>query len=1011
MLPLYLSIEGLYSYQDKQEIDFTQLTEAGLFGIFGKVGSGKSTILEAISFALYGETERLNKQEKRAYNMLNLRSDIANIVFEFLNYEGRRFRFTAQWKRRKKFEDTTSLERYAYEWKNGSWIPLDSNDGASVTQLTYPNFRRTIIIPQGQFKEFLELRGKDRSEMMKDIFNLDRFDLGSKVGILQKQNNSKLEQLNGALSGFDAVSTEILHSKQQELDTAQQQLTLVKQETTSLEKEVIRLTESKKIREELAHKKEEVQEYLLEQPRISQLEKELQTYETTQLAFREILNTTHSLNKEKEQLTHKIEQLTTRKLEVLSRLEKEETEWEKIAPDFQRLDLFKAESEDLKLLISIAQNKKQQEALHKRLQDGKPYLLQAQEEEKKLLSSIESEEKRLDELKNTRVDTSVLLALEAWYQTNDNTHSSINELKTQIQRLQNEIVQTTKAFEEQSIPMDNWESALFQQETDLNTEFTSLQQEETHLKVQAKLSEFADNLADGQPCPLCGALDHPYPMINHDVAVNIQEVLGKQTEIKQRLQQLKVNHQVLTAASIRQREKNTQLAQQESNLQKMEEKLNIHREQFRWEEFSPTDKTTYLSYKDKNHLAETHIKLAETSLKEFRVQWQTAQSKIEKYKNSLAEFEQSVVVLDQLNQQNKLQIRQLNIDDFEQYDETALINKKQETENKVKLLEEGHKRLSESIQSLRTEFAHINGERTASKEQFQQLYQQLNNKQAEISSLLKEHGYSDIVQVQHILQKNLNVEHNRKTIQEFNLNLQILLRHIADLEKRIIHDAYEESIYQEKTTLYTLKREEMELQIRVTGALEKEYARLRVEFDKKEKLLEEYEKLTFRKSNLTTLENLFRGSGFVNYVSSIHLQRLCEIANQRFHRLTKNNLSLTINENNEFEVIDFLNNGFKRSVKTLSGGQAFQASLCLALALAENIQSMNKADKNFFFIDEGFGTQDPESMNTVFETLQYLNKDNRIVGIISHVEELKERIPRAITVVNDTEKGSQLRYN
>src|SRR5690606_20061013 len=141
---------------------------------------------------------------------------------------------------------------------------------------------------------------------------------------------------------------------------------------------------------------------------------------------------------------------------------------------------------------------------------------------------------------------------------------------------------------------------------------------------------------------------------------------------------------------------------------------------------------------------------------------------------------------------------------------------------------------------------------------------------------------------------------------------------------------------------------------------------------------------------------------------SIHLQRLCEIANQRFHRLTKNNLSLTINENNEFEVIDFLHNGFRRSVKTLSGGQTFEAELCLALALAENIQSMNKADKNFFFIDEGLGTQDPESMNTVFETLQYLNRDNRIVGIISHVEELKERIPRAITVINDTEKGSQL---
>lgn len=1011
MLPLYLSIEGLYSYQDKQEIDFTHLTEAGLFGIFGKVGSGKSSILEAISFALYGETERLNKQEKRAYNMLNLRSDVANIVFEFLNYEGRKFRFTAQWKRRKKFEDTTSLERYAYEWKDDAWVPLDSNDGTIVTQLTYPNFRRTIIIPQGQFKEFLELRGKDRSEMMKEIFNLDRFDLGPKVAILQRQNSSKLEQLNGALSGFDAVSMEILDSKQQELETAQQHLTLVKEETASLEKEVGRLMEGKKVREELAQKKEEVQEYLLEQPRITQLEKELQTYESTQLAFREILNITHSLNKEKEQLTHKIEQLTTRKAEVLNRLEKEEAEWEKIASDYQRLDLFKAESEDLKLLITILQNKKQQEILHKRLQDGKPYLLQAQEKEKELSASIENEEKRLDELKNTRVDTSVLLALEAWYQTNDNTNSSINELKTQIQQLQSEIAQTTKVFDEQSIPIDNWEPAFLQQETDLNTEFTSLQQEETHLKVQAKLSEFAANLADGQPCPLCGALDHPYPMVNHNVAIKVQEVLGKQAEIKQRLEQLKANHQSLTAASIRWRDKKMQLDQLQSNLKKLEEKLKTQHAQFRWEAFSPTDKTAFLAYKDKNYLTETHIKSGESTLKDLRMQWQTCQSKIEKYKSSLAEFEQNVVVLDQLNQQNKLQIKQLNTDDFEQYDETALINKKQETENKIKSLEEGHKRLSESIQILRTDFAHINGERTAAKEQFQQLYQQLNSKQAEISTLLKEHGYSDIIQVQHILQKNMDVERNRKTIQEFNLNLHILLRNIADLEKRITNDAYEESTYQEKTTLYTLKRKELELQIRVTGALEKDYARLRVEFEKKEKLLEEYEKLTLRKSNLTTLENLFRGSGFVNYVSSIHLQRLCEIANQRFHRLTKNNLSLTINENNEFEVVDFLHNGFKRSVKTLSGGQAFQASLCLALALAENIQSMNKADKNFFFIDEGFGTQDPESMNTVFETLQYLNRDNRIVGIISHVEELKERIPRAITVVNDTEKGSQLRYN
>src|SRR5690606_37210365 len=127
-------------------------------------------------------------------------------------------------------------------------------------------------------------------------------------------------------------------------------------------------------------------------------------------------------------------------------------------------------------------------------------------------------------------------------------------------------------------------------------------------------------------------------------------------------------------------------------------------------------KTAFLAYKDKNYLTETHIKSGGSTLKDLLMQWQTCQSKIEKYKSSLAEFEQNVVVLDQLNQQNKLQIKQLNTDDSEQYDETALINKKQETESKIKALEARRNTASESIPSLRTQFAHVNGERAAARD-------------------------------------------------------------------------------------------------------------------------------------------------------------------------------------------------------------------------------------------------------------------------------------------------------
>ena len=172
--------------------------------------------------------------------------------------------------------------------------------------------------------------------------------------------------------------------------------------------------------------------------------------------------------------------------------------------------------------------------------------------------------------------------------------------------------------------------------------------------------------------------------------------------------------------------------------------------------------------------------------------------------------------------------------------------------------------------------------------------------------------------------------------------------------------------------------------------------------------LDKKEALEKRSLNLSIILNLFKGSGFVEYVSSIYLGNLCDNANERFHKMTRNQLSLRVNENNDFEIIDYLNDGRSRSVKTLSGGQSFQVSLSLALALAESVQSHAKADRNFFFIDEGFGTQDQESVNIVFETLMNLQKENRIVGIISHVEELKEKIPVSLSITKDAERGSMI---
>src|SRR5690606_8582066 len=111
MIPIRLTLEGLYSYQHAQTIDFTSLIEAGLFGVFGKVGSGKSSILEAISFVLYGETERMNVRDNRAYNMMNLKSSRLVIDFEFYNFQDKKYRIYREFKRNsKRYEDVKRTE-------------------------------------------------------------------------------------------------------------------------------------------------------------------------------------------------------------------------------------------------------------------------------------------------------------------------------------------------------------------------------------------------------------------------------------------------------------------------------------------------------------------------------------------------------------------------------------------------------------------------------------------------------------------------------------------------------------------------------------------------------------------------------------------------------------------------------------------------------------------------------------------------------------------------------------
>ena len=115
MIPIELTLQGIFSYQKKQSINFKNLLADQIFGIFGKVGSGKSSILDAITFALYGQIEKMNRQDSVNYNLMNLKSDSMLIDFSFLDDQNQEYRFVVKAKRnKKKFEDV-SLDKTQYK--------------------------------------------------------------------------------------------------------------------------------------------------------------------------------------------------------------------------------------------------------------------------------------------------------------------------------------------------------------------------------------------------------------------------------------------------------------------------------------------------------------------------------------------------------------------------------------------------------------------------------------------------------------------------------------------------------------------------------------------------------------------------------------------------------------------------------------------------------------------------------------------------------------------------------
>ncbi len=1009
MIPIQLTIEGLYSYQNRQIIDFSKLTQAGLFGIFGAVGSGKSSILEAITFALYGETERLNAKDRRSYNMMNLKSDRAYIAFDFLNYENKRFRATREFKRNsKRFEDIKTVGAAFYKWTDDTWIPLQHSKAEEIIGLSYENFKRTIIIPQGQFKEFIELGAKDRTQMMKEIFNLHHFDLQEKVSKLSNKNLTALNQLEGKLSGYDEVSEEKINQLNETL-TEEQKIVLDKKQLFDTANEKLQQLKALKTDfENLENKKSSFTALSHQKPIIDAQKASLELYERIFKVFYQLLTDIDQTEKNIKTLSVQAENEEKQLKISESNLTEISEKINEIKPYFEQLPQKRLEAVDLELIFEVIHFQSEINELKIRTSNGSAKVLEVERAIKMIVETIKESEEKMVQLHKQQIDTDVLMNVGNWFIHQQNLLKNSEIQQGKINQLIKEIERISKELTVDKISVADFENNVKIK----NLEFLSLKKQldekRRGFEVRQELSYFAHNLQHGESCPLCGSLEHPSIIVLDDVTLNLHEIKTESERLENQH-----NHWIDFTEKIRRKIQKLSLVEEQLSMEKttaqnIENQLLKHQSLFVWSGFRADNPEDFEQKRNNSLEIGKEIETKNRFIADQRMMLENEREKVEKFKNALEQFKLDETKKETQIKQNLSNLKVLNYIDFRHFSVD-------EIKQKLNDLKAFNEKTEHDFNQLNQDFNQLNNQISVQKTTLELTQKQLANLSDNLQALnsefdqhLTEQNLPNKEKVSEILNKQWEIEAVKKQIEEFTIVYKTLENQIAELEQKLENVSFNTEEFQQYEQQFSILKTELEQATENVTKTNTEVQRLTKAYKEKQELQTTLNQLQKRTENLKTLTNLFKGAGFVQYVSSVYLKQLCENANIRFHRMTKNQLSLQINENNDFEIVDYLNEGRARSVKTLSGGQSFQVSLSLALALAESVQVHSKAEKNFFFIDEGFGTQDAEAVNTVFETLHHLHKENRIVGIISHVEELKERMPVSLSVIKNEETGSQI---
>ena len=1013
-----LTMNAFMTYKDKTEICFDEMIDHGLYLISGPTGSGKTTIFDAITFALYGVASGSQRNQSSYF-----RSDYADnkeetyveMEFELHNrlYTIRRSPTYTRpgYKTAKMANAYLSYDDTVIEGVKEVNAKINELIGVDVHQ-----FKQIVMIAQGEFTKLIYASSEEREKVLRHIFHSES--LVAFENQLKEETKRYKEQY--AIANQKLISRFQLLSYADSLVEGNLEqfhpmfLQQASDENQKLYEQVLTFkteyTNNKTIYDQFSkdyYEKEKMNESYLQYQQVSQKYTHLLKQEETMKQCKQDIEYIQLIHQNQTflyqyQQTHADIDKTEKQLQsCFKQKETLEKQYQLLQKQYETLPDIKLEKDNLlkkkeKLKQDIEkQNQYQQFNIQynneKKIYETETQVFkQLQDNLTKLTNRMTHDQENVNRLASLELDYQQYLQLK---KESEEKQKTINQLS--------EYYDTWAIHQEKHFELAQKYKAI---ENDFHNLDMKYQNEDEKFKQQ-QAGILALNLKENEPCPVCGSTHHPHlAKVSLEVLSSIElEKLNKEVE-RSRKQKDNAYQEVLSH--------NEKIKEIQAKMTLLKERLGIHDELSK-EVFIQlmNDVTQDISQKDKQYKGVSdeigYLKKVQKSLKQdeekknmLDQQCQLQKEKINNIEKRLAviekqveQIEKEVDIHENLNQAYK-QV-QLQFDEKEQFINQIEKNYHQVTQQRT-LLQNQEMTFKETLSQLQTTYTSLS---------------------QKFEKFVNEH-FQTQEKYEYYLSLKDTLQDKEKQYQRYLLEKTQLSSQMEAL-KKTLGDYQFIDLTNEKEQLILLEKNKDETYEKVNTFShtyeqnEKIIKELNNEYQHSQDIFEQYT-LYQDLSDMASGKNMNRMS-FERYVLSAYFEHILDYANVELAKMSQGRFTLyrktetkgSKQQGLDLSVLDY-ETGMLRDIQSLSGGESFKAALSLALGLSAMIQSYaGGIELNTLFIDEGFGTLDNESIDQALSVLMELHNDNKVIGIISHVDELKERIPTQI-VVSKGIKGSSL---